>query len=151
MSDFALKAYNGTILAVTDKDKLVLGTAMLGEDYGRVKSATLTRTGEEEELKGQIGQLIAFLVKNPGFELKMECAFDSDVVPPEIMDAITFPLAGIVGYVKPGTEVSWEEGGVRMLSFTAAGWDSLQSEDVKRWRWDAAGDELVDLDLEEAP
>ena len=143
---FALKAYNGAPLAVTEKDKLVLGTAMLGESYGTVKSASLTRTGEEEELKGALGELIAYLIKNPGFELKMECRFDSDVEPPEILDAITFPLAGIVGYVKPGTEVKWEEGGVRMLSFTAAGWDALQGEGVARFRWDDATDALVDMD-----
>lgn len=143
---FSLKAYNGTILAVTDKDKLVLGTCMLGEAYGQVRSASLTRTGEEEELTGCLGELIAFLVKNPGFELQMETRFDSDVEPPEILDAITFPLAEIVGYVKPGSEVSWEEGGVRSLSFTAAGWDSLQGEDVKRWQWNDATDSLVDLD-----
>lgn len=95
---------------------------------------------------GCLGELIAFLVKNPGFELQMETRFDADVEPPEILDAITFPLAGIVGYVKPGTEVSWEEGGVRALSFTAAGWDSLQGVNVARFRWNDATDALVDLD-----
>lgn len=143
---FDLKAYDGTILAVTEKDKLVLGTAMLGEAYGTVKSGTLTRTGEEEELKGALAELIAYLIKNPGFELKLETRFDSDVTPPELLDAITFPLAGIIGYVKPGTEVAWEEGGVRMLSFTAAGWDSLQGENVSRFRWNDGTDALVDLD-----
>ena len=143
---FALKAYNGAPLAVTEKDKLVLGTAMLGEAYGTVKDASLTRTGEEEELKGALGEIIAFMVKNPGFELKLNCRFDSDVEPPEILDQITFPLAGIKGYVKPGTEVSWEEGGVRMLSFTAAGWDALQGAGVARFRWNDGTDALVDLD-----
>lgn len=143
---FDLKAYDGTILAVTEKDKLVLGTAMLGENYGTVKDASLTRTGAEEELLGALGQLIAFLIKNPGFELQMQCRFDSDVEPPELLDMITFPLAGIKGYVKPGTVVNWTEGGVRMLTFTAAGWDALQGESVARFRWDDATDALVDLD-----
>lgn len=146
MPDFALKAYNGAILAITDRDKLVLGTCMLGEAYGEVKSASLTRTGAEEELTGCLGEIIAFLVKNPGFELKMECRFDSDVDPPEILDAITFPLAAVTGHVKPGSEITWEEGGVRMLSFTAAAWDSMQGEDVARFYWDKTEDELVDLD-----
>ena len=143
---FALKAYDGTILAVTEKDKLVLGTAMLGEAYGTVKDASLTRTGEEEELKGALKEIIAYMIMNPGFELKMQCRFDSDVEPPEILDMIVFPLAGIKGYVKPGTEISWEEGGVRMLSFTAAGWDALQGAGVARFRWDDSTDALVDLD-----
>lgn len=143
---FPLKTHDGTILAVTEKDNLVLGTAMLGEAYGTVKSASLTRTGAEEELLGALGELIAFLIKNPGFELQMECRFDSDVDVPEILDAITFPLAGLVGYVKPGTSVNWEEGGVRMLSFTAAAWDSLQGAGVARFRWNDSTDALVDLD-----
>jgi hypothetical protein len=146
MSTFALKAYNGNILAVTDRDKLVLGTCMLGDDYGEVKSASLTRVGSEEEITGCQGELIAFLIKNPGFELQMETRFDSDVTPPEMLDAITFPLADIVGYVKPGTEVAWEEGGVRMLSFTAAGWDSLQGDGVARFAWDRDTGVLLDLD-----
>ena len=143
---FSLKAYNGTILAVTEKDKLVLGTAMLGDAYGTVKDGSLVRSGDEEKLNGALGEIIAYLIKNPGFTMKFTCRFDSDVEPPEILDAITFPLAGIVGYVKPGTSVDWTEGGVRMLSFEAEGWDSLQSEDVKRWRWDDATDALIDLD-----
>lgn len=143
---FALTTYDGLPLAVTERDKIVLGTAMLGASYGEVKNATLTRTGQEEELLGTMGELIAYLIKNPGFELQMECRFDSDVEPPEILDAITFPLAGIVGYVAPGAEVTWEEGGVRMLSFTAKGWDSLQGESVARFRWDDATDALVDMD-----
>lgn len=143
---FDLKAYDGTILAVTEKDKLVLGTAMLGEAYGTVKDASLTRTGQEEELLGALAEIIAFLIKNPGFELQMQCRFDSDVEPPELLDMITFPLAGIKGYVKPGTQVNWTEGGVRMLTFTAAGWDSLQGESVARFRWNDATDALVDLD-----
>lgn len=143
---FDLKAYDGTILAVTEKDKLVLGTAMLGEAYGTVKDASLTRTGQEEELLGALAEIIAFLIKNPGFELQMQCRFDSDVEPPELLDMITFPLAGIKGYVKPGTQINWTEGGVRMLTFTAAGWDSLQGENVARFRWDDGTDALVDLD-----
>lgn len=143
---FALTTYNGAPLAVTDKDQLVLGTCMLGDDYGEVKNATLTRTGQEEELTGCMGELIAFLIKNPGFELAMECRFDADVEPPELIDEVTFPLAGIKGYIKPGLEIKWEEGGVRMLSLTAAGWDSLQGAGVKRWTWDDATDALVDLD-----
>lgn len=143
---FALKTYNGLPLAVTDRDNIVLGTCMLGDDYGEVKNASLTRTGQEEEILGCLGELIAYLIKNPGFELQMECRFDSDVEPPEILDAITFPLAGIVGYVAPGTEVSWEEGGVRMLSFTAKGWDALQNGEVARFRWDDGTDALVDMD-----
>lgn len=146
MSDFALKTYNGAPLAVTDKDKLVLGTAMLGDDYGTVRSASLTRVGQEEELTGALGELVAYLVKNPGFELQMECRFDSDVPAPEILDQVTFPLAGIKGYIAPGAQINWEEGGVRVLSFTAKGWDSLQGEDVARFYWDDATDELVDMD-----
>lgn len=142
---FSLTTYNGAPLAVTDQNAIVLGTAMLGDNYGTVKSASLTRTGAEEELTGALGQLIAYLIKNPGFELQMECRFDSTVNPPEILDQITFPLAGIVGYVKPGAEVKWEEGGVRMLSFTAAGWDSLQGVNVKRYRWNDPTDALVEI------
>lgn len=148
MSNFALKAYNGAPLAVTDRDKLVLGTCMLGDDYGEVKNASLNRTGAEEELTGCQGEMIAFLVRNPGFELSMETRFDSDVQPPEILDQIVFPYAGVKGYVKPGTEISWEDGGARMLSFTAAGWDSLQGEGVARFYWDKASGQLVDLDAE---
>lgn len=143
---FALKTYNGLPLAVTDRDKLVLGTCMLGEAYGEVKNASLVRTGQEEEMTGCLGEIIAYMIKNPGFELKMECRFDSDVEPPEILDAITFPLAGIVGHVTPGTEVKWDEGNARMLSFTAKGWDALQGESVARFRWDDGTDALVDLD-----
>jgi hypothetical protein len=124
---FSLTSLNGNPVAVAEADKIVMGTCMLGDDYGTVKSATLTRTGQEEEILGCKGQIVAWLIKNPGFELQMEVRFDSDVDPPEILDSVTFPLAEVTGHVAPGTQIKWEEGGVRVMSFTAKNWDSMSS------------------------
>jgi len=135
---FSLTTYDGDAIALSTSDKLVFGTCMLGDDYGEVKNATLGRTGEEDEIKGCKGQLIAWLIKNPGFELKMETRFDSDVDPPEILDEIVFPLAGVTGHVAPGAEIKWDEDGVRMLSFTAKNWDGLDG--AETYKFDSDGE-----------
>lgn len=141
---FALTTYDGKPVAISNTDQIVLGTCMLGDDYGEVKSASLVRTGQEEEILGCDKQIVAWLITNPGFELKMEARFDAGVEPPEILDAIVFPFAGVTGHVAPGAEIKWSEGGVRMLSFTAKNWDAL-NDGGTRYRWDTATSELVAL------
>jgi len=121
----------------------VIGTAMLGDAFGVVKRATITRTGKPEEIEDDAGTLKILLIKNPGFTLVMECAFDADVEPPGMLEAITLPYVGVTGRVMPGVTLLWEEGGERGLSIPVSQWDSM--EEAFAYRLTPGGD-LMEID-----
>lgn len=106
--------------------EIINGTAMLGTDFGTIKSAEVKRQADQEDLKNGAGNLRAVVFTNPNFELTMEVAFDATVTAPAIGAAITLPLVGVVGRVMPGASVKWESGKERGLSFTVSSWDSLE-------------------------
>lgn len=104
---------------------IVFGTAMLGRQFGVIKSASLKRTGQREEFLNDAGELRLVLIKNPGFELMLSCAFDRLVSPPGIGEKMTLPLIGVSGYVMEGVTVLWESGDERLLNIPVSSWDSL--------------------------
>ncbi len=112
-------------LQVLGDNTLVVGSAMLGDDFGMVVTATVTRDGEKEEIEAAGGNLRAVVMKKLKFELEMECIFDSTVTPPGIFDAITLPFAGVEGRVMKAS-IKWERGKERMLSISATSWDALE-------------------------
>ena len=103
----------------------VLGTAMLGEAFGTIKSATVVRTGERQMIKDDAQTLRILLINNPGFTLNLNCCFDADVTPPGLLDEIALPYVGVTGRVMEGVSLMWEEGGERGLSIPVASWDSM--------------------------
>lgn len=134
-------------LVLSDSDAIVFGTAMIGGDYGEVKSTSLKRTSDKVEVDNTVGGLRALILKKRRFELAMEVRLDSDIDPPGEMDMIVFPLVGVTGrIIEP--EIKWESGGVRMMSFTATHWDEIAN--AALYSWD--GEELTELDAgPEAP
>jgi len=110
----------------------VIGTAMLGDAFGVVKRATVTRTGEPEEFKDDAGSLRLLLIKNPGFTLTLECCFDVGVEPPGLLEEITLPYVGVTGRVMPGVTLMWEEAGERGLSIPVSQWDSMEEASAYR-------------------
>lgn len=128
MSDQTISTTYGNdylVLGPAGKE-IINGTAMLGNDFGTIKSAGVKRQADKEDLKNGAGNLRAVVLTNPNFELTMEVAFDATVAAPAMGAAITLPLVGVVGRVMPGAEVKWEQGKERGLSFTVNAWDSLE-------------------------
>lgn len=105
----------------------VLGTAMLGDAFGVIKRATLTRSAKRNEVYDDAQTLRLVVLANPGFELVLDCIFDASVTAPGLLESIALPLVGVTGRVMEGVSVVWEEGGERMLSIPVAQWDSLAS------------------------
>ena len=126
MSDFST-TYGPADMLVLGDAQPVLGTAMLGDNFGIIKRATLSRTGKREEITDDAQSLRLLLITNPGFELTLECCFDATVTAPGLLESITLPLVGVTGRVMEGTAVLWEEGSERMLSIPIAQWDSMES------------------------
>jgi hypothetical protein len=106
-------------------EQVIIGTAMLGNDLGTVKTASVKRVADKLELEGGSGNLRAFVLLKPGFELVLECAFERHVQPPGLLDVIQLPLVGVAGRVMPGVEVKWEQGKERGITIPVSQWDSL--------------------------
>ena len=119
-------------LILSDSDAIVFGTAMIGDDFGEVKSTGVKRTSDKVEVENAVGGLRALILKKRRFELTMEVRLDSDVTPPGEMTMITFPLANVVGRIID-PEIKWESGGVRMMSFTATHWDEIADASLYSW------------------
>jgi hypothetical protein len=116
-------SFNGNVGVLGD-NTLVIGTAMLGDDFGSINNASCKRTADKEELEAASGNLRAVILKKPRFELTMEVLFDSSVTPPGLLDQITLPFAGVTGRVLDA-EIKWEKGKERLLSITATHWDAI--------------------------
>jgi hypothetical protein len=104
---------------------MLVGTAMLGNAFGQIESATVSREAEVQEIEAAGGNLRAVVLKNIRFELDMEVIFDASVTAPGLFDLITLPFAGVQGRVMPGASVKWSKGKERLLSFKATSWDAL--------------------------
>lgn len=122
--------YPGYIAIGALPDNIVFGTAQIGQDFGKVKSATLDRTGDTQDIMNGIGGLRAALITNPRSEFTLETLFETDVDAPGLGELIVFPLldddlgnpvCGTILKVTP----KWDENGARSLSITATNWDSL--------------------------
>lgn len=105
---------------------IVFGTAMLGRQFGTVKSAAVKRTGLREEIINDAGELLLLLIKNPGWELMLSCAFDRTVSPPGLLERITLPFLGVQGHVMEGATIQWEGGSERIITIPVNSWDTAQ-------------------------
>ncbi len=105
----------------------IIGTAMLGTDFGTVKNFSVKRNAATEDLMSGSGNLRAKVYTMLGFEGTLEVAFDATVTAPAIGERITLPLVGVVARVQEGVEVKWEAGKERGLSIPVSAWDSLEN------------------------
>ena len=126
MSDFST-TYNPKDVLLLGDAQPVLGTAMLGDNFGTIKRATLVRSGKRVEITDDAQSLRILLITNPGFETTLECCFDLTVTAPGFLESIVLPLVGVTGRVMEGVSVVWEEGNERMLSIPVSMWDSMES------------------------
>lgn len=121
-----LTRYPGQIIIAESPADIVFGTVMLGDAYGQVISATVSREADVEELMAA-GSIYAALLSNPNFQFKFKTSFRNDVTPPGFAELITFPFAGIKGRIMPPIVVDWEEKGHRGLSIEAKSWDAFEA------------------------
>lgn len=119
--------YPGEIIIANSPQNIVFGTVMLGNAYGEVESASVTREADKAELEAAGGSILAVILKKMKFAFKFKTMFRSDVTPPDFADLICFPFAGIYGRVMPPIGVEWSKDGHRMLSIEAESWDSFAS------------------------
>lgn len=134
-------AFTDKAKLLSENDQIVFGTCMIGTDFGEVKNVSVKRTSDKQEISNCIGGIRGYILRKPRFELQMETRFDADVDAPGEGEMITFPYSGVVGRIFD-PEVTWDEGGTRMLKFTATHWDEMA--DAKLQSWD--GTELTDID-----
>lgn len=117
--------YPGEIVIAQSAQNIVFGTVMLGDVFGKVESASVTREADIAEVEGAGGNLLAVILRNPKFSFKFKVLFSADVTAPGLADVISFPFAGISGRVMPPITVEWEKAAHRMLSIEATSWDSF--------------------------
>lgn len=143
MSDSFATTYADDILI--HGAEVIIGTAMLGIEFGTVKSAKVKRTASKEMLLNGKGNFRAIVFTNPGFEMTLEVAFEKNVTAPAMGEIITLPLVGVSGRVQEGVEVSWEQGKERGLSIPVSSWDAMG--DAPLWRVDPETQEFTLQDL----
>lgn len=124
--------YDGDVMVLSEDDVLVLGTCMLGDDFGEVKNAAVKRAADQSAIANCKMGLKAMLLKNPRFELTMKTRFDSDITAPGLGEPITLPMPALVARILD-VSVEWDEDGVRMLSITATHWDSMPTAKLYHW------------------
>lgn len=141
MSDFST-TYGAHDVLILGEAHPVLGTAMLGDNFGVIKRGTLVRSGKRVEITDDAQSLRILLITNPGFEMVLECCFDLSVTAPGFLEEFALPMVGVVGRVMEGVSVMWEEGSERMLSIPVSAWDSMAG--AAAYRLDADG-ELIEI------
>lgn len=107
-----------------DLSKLLFGTVQLGTTWGMIKSASIQRTGQLDELLDNRGNLRAALLRNPQTTLNMTVTWEKSQPGPTLGSQVTIPFMGIQGMVVDMT-AQWEEAGFRSLQMTVRGWDTL--------------------------
>lgn len=107
-------------------DDIIIGTCMLGDDFGQILSADLERTADTREIKDCLDRLKALLMTNSGFKYTFTALFPaSGTAEPEIGDLIELPYIETTGIVMPGTKIAWSAGGERAITIVAQSWDHL--------------------------
>lgn len=107
-------------------DAIVWGTAAIGPIVGQVRSLSLKRTGDQQEILDDYGSLRAFLLTKVRSEVSLQILFDADVTAPGLGEEIGFPLVGVSGRILDVTP-EWSEDGARLMSIEATHWDSMDN------------------------
>lgn len=93
--------------------------------FGTLKSASLERFATAEEIEDCKGDIRAYLMKNPGWELDCQLTCSASLTLTEMGSRLKFPIADIFGFILPGLKVMWQSKGLKMVSFKARHWDAL--------------------------
>jgi len=120
--------YDGQIFIADNPEDLVFGTAMLGDTYGEVISASIIREADVQEIIAA-GSLKAAILQNPKFQFEFEVMFRDSIEAPGFAELIEFPLAGISGRVMPPISIKWAEGQHRTLAIKVTSWDHMINND----------------------
>lgn len=146
MSSFSTTYSPEDVLILGDA-QAVIGTAMLGDDFGKIKSFGVKRTGDEEELSNGAGSLRAHVIKKPGVEATMDVFFDATVTAPKLYQIIMLPVIGIAARVMPGVDIKYDDGKERGMTIPIKMWDALIGKAA--FRLDTATGEryLLDIDI----
>lgn len=124
MSDISATYRPDDVLLLGDA-QAVIGTAILGDDFGKVKSMSVKRNGDEEELSNGAGSLRAHIIKKPGFEATLEVMFDATVTAPALYTLIALPVVSITARVMPGIDIKYDDGKERTMTIPVKMWDAL--------------------------
>ncbi len=105
----------------------IIGTAVLGEAFGKIKSLKIKRDGEGVELMNGSGSLRGHVTLKPGISGTMEVYFDSTVNVPPIYTIISIPYDNltIAARTMAGAEITHDDGKERGLSIPVQMWDAL--------------------------
>lgn len=146
MSSIATTYLPEDVLLIGDAQP-VIGTAVLGDDFGKVKSLKCKRNGEMEGLSNGAGGFRAHITKNPGFEATLEVFFDATVTAPAIYTILSLPVVGVAARVMAGVEFTYDDGKERGMSIPVQMWDSLLNQPA--YRLDTLTDTryLLDIDI----
>ncbi|WP_395737461.1 hypothetical protein [Prosthecobacter sp.] len=125
MSQSFSSTYSPEDVLILGDAEAVIGTAMLGDDFGKIKSFSVKRTGDEEELSNGAGSLRGHVIKKPGVEATMEVFFDATVTAPRLYQIIMLPIIGIAARVMPGVDIKYDDGKERGMSIPIKMWDAL--------------------------
>jgi hypothetical protein len=124
MADFSTTYSPDDVLILGDA-QAVIGTAMLGDNFGKIKSFGVKRTGDEEELSNGAGSLRGHVIKKPGVEATMDVFFDATVKAPRVYTLIQLPVIGIAARVMPGVDIKYDDGKERTMTIPIKMWDAL--------------------------
>lgn len=124
MSDIS-STYSPDDVLILGDAQAVIGTAMLGDAFGKIKSFGVKRTGDEEELNNGAGSLRAHVIKKPGVDATMDVFFDATVTAPKLYQIIMLPVVGIAARVMPGIDIKYDDGKERMMTLPIKMWDAL--------------------------
>lgn len=124
MSSFNTTYSPEDVLVLGDAE-VVIGTAMLGDDFGKIKSFSVKRTGDEQELTNGAGSLRAHVIAKPGVEATMDVFFDATVTVPKLYQIIMLPVISIAARVMPGVDIKYDDGKERGLTIPIKMWDAL--------------------------
>lgn len=132
MNTFATTFTSNDVLQLGSAQPLV-GTAILGDAFGKILKFDVERTGEEQELSNGAGGLRGHIINKPGVTANMETAFDVGVTLPGLYNLIAISdLPGISVRVMTGAKVAYNDGKERSFSFKAQMWDSLNGQPAYR-------------------
>lgn len=131
MSDISATYRPEDVLLLGDA-QAVIGTAVLGDDFGKVKSMSVKRNGDEEELSNGAGNLRAHVIKKPGFEATLEVMFDANVTAPALYTLMVLPVVNITARVMPGVDIKYDDGKERTMSIPLKMWDALLNQPAYR-------------------
>ena len=125
----------------------IMGTAMLGSTFGKVKKLDIERTGDEVELDDGAGGLRAHVIQKPGVTGNFEVFFDASVPVPGLYNLITLPDIGVAVRIMTGVKITYSSAEERGMAFKGMMWDSLSGQPAYRLDTETGDRFLLDVGI----